>query len=301
MNFSYFAHAYYQLLATIYTFQVATTIIGTMPDEDGDNQLEAGDSDTGGTWDGFPTDYGNFIGTVTIPTNIGPIIMPVFESSTGAVRVLSLEDTVVNWPNELPSIDTEAVFALCFAEGTGIATPGGETAVEALKIGDTVRTADGRSARVRWIGRQTIVKRFHGVRGAMVRIAAGVLGNHSDLCVTGDHGMVIDGFVINASALVNGGDIDWVPLAEMPERYTVYHVETEGHEVILANGAASESFIDYAGRLRFDNHAEYAALYGADRTIAEAQMPRISAARHLPPSVRARLGLATDDARLMSL
>ena len=82
-----------------------------------------------------------------------------------------------------------------------------------------------------------------------VRICAGALGDglpNADLTVTADHGMVLDGLVINASALVNGATIDWVPLAELSTRVTYYHVETTGHEVILANGAPSESF--YTGR-----------------------------------------------------
>lgn len=46
--------------------------------------------------------------------------------------------------------------ALCFAAGSMIATPKGETAVEALKIGDLVTTAKGRKTKVLWVGRQTV-------------------------------------------------------------------------------------------------------------------------------------------------
>lgn len=177
----------------------------------------------------------------------------------------------------------------CFAEGTGIATPSGEVAVEDLRIGDPVLTAEGRAVPIVWIGRQTIVKRFFGERASLVRIAEGALGNQSDLFVTGDHGMVLEGYVINASVLVNGGSIDWVPLSETPARFTVYHVETEAHDTILANGAVAETFVDYDTRRRFDNYADYLALAGEDRAIAESPLPRISAARHLPASLRERL------------
>ena len=93
-----------------------------------------------------------------------------------------------------------------------------------------------------------------------VRIRAGALGNglpHSDLTVTADHGMVIDGLIINASALINGTTIDWVPMDELPDRVTYYHVETEDHDVILANGAPAETFVDAVTRSHFDNHQEY--------------------------------------------
>jgi hypothetical protein len=56
--------------------------------------------------------------------------------------------------------------------------------------------------------------------------------------VTADHGMVIDGLVINASTLVNGDTIDFVPISELDDSFTVYHVETVAHDVILANGIA---------------------------------------------------------------
>lgn len=109
--------------------------------------------------------------------------------------------------------------------------------------------------------------------------------------------MVIDGLVINASALVNGSTIDFVPLSELEDRFSVYHIETEAHDVILANGAPSETFIDYAGRQAFDNYDEYLALYGADRLIPEMATPRISSARHVPEPIKDRLGICEQDRR----
>ena len=182
----------------------------------------------------------------------------------------------------------------CFAEGTLIATPAGEVAVETLKIGAMVTTAEGCDVPVKWLGQQTRHKLFSGTHMQPVRIHAGALGDglpHSDLTVTADHGMILDGHVINASALVNGTTIDWVPMAELPDTFTVYHVETQAHDVILANGAAAETFIDYADRRAFDNFDEYLDLYGCERLIPEMAQPRISAARHLPLDLRRRLGL----------
>ncbi|WP_323764320.1 Hint domain-containing protein [Marinovum sp.] len=183
----------------------------------------------------------------------------------------------------------------CFAAGTRIATPQGEVAVEALAIGDEVLTAAGQVVPVRWLGRQSVTRATAGLRCQPVRLRAGALGDgvpHSDLTVTADHGMVIDGLLINAAALVNGTSIDWVPMADLPDSFTVYHVETEAHDVILAEGAPAETFIDYIGRQAFDNAAEYLALYGAERIIFEMQTPRISSARLLPGAIRRRLGLA---------
>ena len=182
----------------------------------------------------------------------------------------------------------------CFAKGTAIATPQGETAVQDLKIGDVVRTASGHDAPVKWLGVQTIRSIFglNNERLQPVRIRAGALGNgipHTDLTVTADHGMVLDGYVINASALVNHDTIYFVPLAELDDSFTVYHIETEAHDVILANGAPSETFIDAAGRAAFDNHQEYLDLYGAERAIPEMRLPRISSAQLVPQAVKERL------------
>ena len=186
-------------------------------------------------------------------------------------------------------------FATCFAAGTLIATPDGETAVEALCAGDLVTTAKGRAVPVKWIGRQTRLPFFSGAAVAPVRIKAGALGDglpHNDLTVTADHGMILDGLVITAGALVNGETITLVPTAELPNRLTYYHIETENHDIILANGAPAETFIDYVGRQSFSNYREYVDLYGEDRTINEMAYPRISAARLVPQAIRDRLCIA---------
>jgi hypothetical protein len=183
----------------------------------------------------------------------------------------------------------------CFLTGTEIATPYGPRPVETLVSGDQILTAEGDTVPVRFVFRQTIATRFGPPeRLQPVRLRAGALGEglpERDLVLTADHALMIDGLLINAGALVNGSSIDWVPLAELGERVTVYHVETENHDIILAEGAPTETYIDYAGRQAFDNYAEYVALYGADRAIAENPAPRISSARMLPAALCARLGI----------
>ena len=112
--------------------------------------------------------------------------------------------------------------------------------------------------------------------------------------LTADHALVLDGLAINAGALVNGDTIAVEPMAALPERITCYHVETEGHETILAEGAPAESYIDYVARTAFDNYADYVARCGAERVIREMPLPRISSARLVPGSIRARLGALAD-------
>ena len=198
---------------------------------------------------------------------------------------------IESW-NQFNTFQPLLIEPACFLAGSTIATPGGSSAVEDLRIGQPILTADGRVVPVRWIGRQIIHRSFSGSKAQPVRLRAGALGDglpHSDLTVTADHGMILDGLVINASALVNGDSIGFVPQAELPEQFTVYHVETDAHDVILANGAPSETFIDYRDRRAFDNFDEYLDLYGVERIIPEMARPRISSRRMLPQEIRNRL------------
>ncbi len=208
----------------------------------------------------------------------------------------ALLNDIENW-NQFQTSQALVLEPACFLAGTTVSTPDGSCLVENLQIGQPISTADGRAVPVRWIGRQVMRSLFTSRRARPVRIDAEALGDglpHSDLTVTADHGMVLDGLVINAGALVNGTTIDWVPMGDLPETFTVYHVETEAHDVILANGARSETFIDYRDRRAFDNYQEYLELYGAERIIPEMPRPRISAARMLPDAIRARLGLGAE-------
>lgn len=263
----------------------ATNVIGSSDTDDG--SWDVGDAYTDGsnsTFVGHYTENGHLFLVFENPT-VYAIVSPTASSSDPGYP-----SDYVNDPAPVSATSQ----ATCFAEGTGIATPEGECAVEDLKIGDLVVTAAGASVPVRWIGRQTLHRVIMGPRFQPVRFRVGALGNGlptKELTVTADHGMVIDGLVINAAALINGTTIDWVPMAELPESFTVYHVETEAHDVILANGVETETFIDYVGRQAFDNHADYVDLYGAERIIPEMSAPRVSTARLVPAAICARLGL----------
>jgi hypothetical protein len=181
-------------------------------------------------------------------------------------------------------------FQVCFMPGTTIATPAGGTAVEALAIGDLVTTADGHHVPIRWIGRQSVAPRFADELMLPVRIRAGALGENlprRDLLVSPDHALLVDGVLAHAGALVNGVSI--LREQNVPAVFTYYHIELDDHSLVLAEGAPAETFIDNVDRMRFDNYAEYAALYPEDRAIVEMSYPRAKAHRQVPPAVRDRL------------
>jgi len=244
-------------------------------------------------------------GTPTLDDANGAFSYNVSLADAVTAGMTSATFSITGWQNLGPgtdSSDTDTItfnFTLCFAKGTGIATPHEDVAVEALKIGDLVTTADGRTVPVKWVGHVSINPMFNPAdRLDPVRIRKGALGPnvpHTDLIVTADHGMILDGMVINASALINGDSIDWYPWKAIGKSLTYYHVETEAHDVIIANGATSETYLDIPDRQSFENYADYVALYGAERAIPEATLPRITNARLLPNDLRARLGIDAAD------
>jgi autotransporter passenger strand-loop-strand repeat protein len=178
--------------------------------------------------------------------------------------------------------------AACFCAGTNIRTPDGEALVETLKIGDLVMTAGGQAVPVRWVGVNTVSTRFADpLRVMPVRIRAGALAENlpeRDLLLSPDHAMFLGGVLLQAGALVNGSSI--TREVQMPQTFTYYHVEVANHELILAEGAPTETFVDYIGRMSFDNWAEHEALYGNEPDIAEMPYPRVRSARQMPMALR---------------
>ncbi|MEO0999609.1 MAG: Hint domain-containing protein [Pseudomonadota bacterium] len=144
---------------------------------------------------------------------------------------------------------------VCFARGTRIATPKGTVPIEEISAGDRIITVDGGARRVRWIGSTTISaqrlaeeRQFHPVR-----IKAGALGRglpERDLLVSQQHRMVLSGWraevmfgepevLAAAKHLVNG---DTIFVDESVTEVQYFHILFDNHEIILAEGAPSESF-----------------------------------------------------------
>jgi glycosyltransferase involved in cell wall biosynthesis len=70
--------------------------------------------------------------------------------------------------------------------------------------------------------------------------------------------MFLEGVLIEAIDLINGVSI---VQADRVERVDYFHIELDTHDVILAEGALSESFVDDDSRGIFQNAHEFAALY----------------------------------------
>lgn len=136
---------------------------------------------------------------------------------------------------------------MCFTPGTCIATPKGARDIASLKIGDFVVTRDHGLQPIRWIQSRTVpaLDRF-----APIRIRPGVVtGQQSDLLVSPQHRMLFQGYraellfgesevFVAAKHLVDGRLVT----QETGGYVTYIHMMFDEHEVVYAEGAATESF-----------------------------------------------------------
>ena len=159
----------------------------------------------------------------------------------------------------------------CFLKGTQILTAEGERPIEDLQIGEMVLTVSGGAKPIKWIGHMRFERDGQASwddEVAPVKIARGAFNGdlpHSDLFVSGRHRVFINGLLIPGGDLINGSSI--IRLNSMETDVLEYlHIELEGHDVILANGAPAETLEGNADRADFDNFDEYVALYGATLT-----------------------------------
>lgn len=133
----------------------------------------------------------------------------------------------------------------CFVAGTRIRTARGEVAVEQIRPGDRLQTLDNGWQPVAWAGIRTVC----GLGSmAPVRIEAGVMGNQRRLLVSPQHRMLCRGWdsqlvtgevesFAAALHLINGKSIRRVRRPMV----TYVHLLCEHHEVILAEGAMTET------------------------------------------------------------
>ena len=156
--------------------------------------------------------------------------------------------------------------AACYVAGTAIAAPGGARPIEDFAIGDLVLTASGAVRPVRWVGRRSYAARFVAGSAAIqpILIRAGAIADSvpaRDLRVSPRHAMFLDGVLAPAHFLLNGRSI----VRDTTPRDVHYvHLELDSHDVLLAEGAPSESFVDCDSRRLFQNAHDYDALYPDD-------------------------------------
>ncbi len=145
----------------------------------------------------------------------------------------------------------------CFAAGTRIETRRGPLPVEALRPGDEVRAVlrasrGGGWAPVIWTGWRQVGCAGHPAPAEVwpVRVAAGAFGPgrpQRDLFLSPDHAVFDRGALVPIRYLVNDATITQSPVAAV----TYWHVELPAHDILLAEGLETESFLDTGNRAAF--------------------------------------------------
>jgi hypothetical protein len=157
----------------------------------------------------------------------------------------------------------------CLLKGTKISTPSGERPVQELQIGDEVQTLAGRKT-IKWIGYSKFIKkegRAWQDSVMPIRVARFAIDDQTpyrDLYLSPLHCFFLNEALIPVMYLINETSIGQGAPSEMSE-LEYYHVELDTHEVIYAEGAFVESFIDDdSSRENFSNFVQYERLYGTE-------------------------------------
>lgn len=149
----------------------------------------------------------------------------------------------------------------CYMEGARIRAARGDVRVEAITAGDEVvvlRDGVETVEPVKWVGhtRIDIARHRHAEDVAPVHIRKDAIADNqpsTDLLLSPEHCLILDGLCVPAKLLVNGGSIfserDHAP-------FTYYHIELERHGILLAENTPAESYLDTGNRGAFDNAEE---------------------------------------------
>ncbi len=158
--------------------------------------------------------------------------------------------------NETGTLEFEEIEEIvpCFTPGTLIATPRGERLVEELREGDTVITRDNGIQEIRWIGTRKLSWRDLMLAEHLqpVLIRAGSLGEglpERDMLVSPNHRVLVSNdrtalYFEESEVLVAAKHlIDNRGIFQVPSKGASYiHFMFDRHEVVLSNGAWTESF-----------------------------------------------------------
>ncbi|GAN69828.1 hypothetical protein AA0473_0364 [Acetobacter orleanensis NRIC 0473] len=219
--------------------------------------------------------------TVTNTTTIGPGISVGGVVNVGRVMVLTgdpfdLKDTGKDYgfgyfAKDFTQDDGKGGIITCFLPGSMIRTTTGEVAVEDVQIGDEVIAFDWRNNTdivrpVVWVGKAHVNVR-HGLpddeAGWPVRILKDAIDDgvpYKDMLITSEHCLFFKDRFVPVRMLVNGVSIFY---DKSISSYDYYHVETEQHSVITADGMLTESYLDTGNRSSFRQEGKVATLRGA--------------------------------------
>nr|WP_252354002.1 Hint domain-containing protein [Acetobacter sp. P5B1] len=185
---------------------------------------------------------------------------------TPPTEVTIVQDGTTGW------LLTDTTPAACFLPGVKIRTTSGDVAVENIHTGDKVLAhIDGLDCErsVVWVGksRKTVVNGLSDDEaGYPVRILKNALADgvpYQDMLITAEHCLFLEGCFVPVRMLVNGKSIFY---DHSITSYDYYHIETEEHSVIIADGALTESYLDTGNRSSFVSDGNIVTLHSHAKT-----------------------------------
>ncbi|MDB6181521.1 Hint domain-containing protein [Paracoccus fistulariae] len=199
---------------------------------------------------GLGSELGDRYSVLIFPKTLPNGEQPVFDPTKG-YRYVGLQSIgSTNDAVDYPAQDS----APCFAAGTLIATTQGARRIEDLAPGDLILTSDHGPCPIRWIG-ATLVDAARldlqpNLRPILIR--AGAIGDGlpaRDLVVSPQHRILIRSRIARRlleldEALVAAKHLVGLPGIEVlnpPQGVTYYHMLFDRHELVLSNGAWTES------------------------------------------------------------
>ena len=222
---------------------------------DGGDVVDGGDGPAGNGADGNPLDFDTLDLRGSAPT--GGSLQVTFTSDDredGFVEFFGPDRTDTSAPISTMTFEEIENVIPCFTPGTRIATPQGEVLVEDLVEGDRIITRDNGIQTIRWVGHKHLsaaeLARAPHLRPVLIR--KGALGNglpEKDLLVSPNHRVLVSNdktalyfeereVLVAAKHLTGLEGVDEVDA----EGITYIHIMCERHEVVLSNGAWTESF-----------------------------------------------------------
>ncbi|MBM2221137.1 Hint domain-containing protein [Sulfitobacter pseudonitzschiae] len=172
------------------------------------------------------------------------------DSTSGTIRFLNADGTS---KGTLDFYEIESIIP-CFTPGTLIATPKGERRVEDLQVGDRVITRDNGIQEIRWVGQKAMTgaefERAEHLKPVLIQ--KGALGGglpERDMMVSPNHRVLVANdktalyfeereVLVAAKHLTGLKGVDIVDVSAT----TYIHLMFDQHEVILSDGAWTESF-----------------------------------------------------------
>ncbi|MEM0976413.1 MAG: Hint domain-containing protein [Pseudomonadota bacterium] len=208
------------------------------------------------------------------------------------------KDPVTGMPTGEVLTYTEIEEIICFTEDTLIATPQGDVWIGDLAVGDRVLTRDNGPQFVRWIGSRRLFRHELAVRPhlAPITIRAGALGAHGparDLAVSPQHKMLVTHPMLElvtteGEAFAKAKHLIGIEGVFQSHSCDVcyYHILFDRHEVILANGAWTESFLPGAYNIGSMEPRQQSELYDIFPELKVSAAPTVFSPSRLGASKR---------------